>query len=62
MRDSTSGAGAGAGGDVTDDGELTPPAHRRLAKSFSVSASRPRDKLPERSKYGVGGLVHADDL
>ncbi|CAB3260513.1 unnamed protein product [Arctia plantaginis] len=44
-------AGAGAGaGDVTEDGELTPPAHRRLAKSFSVSTSRPRDKLPERSK------------
>ncbi|XP_075979377.1 ral GTPase-activating protein subunit beta isoform X2 [Anticarsia gemmatalis] len=32
-----------------DDGDTTPPAHRRLAKSFSVSASRPRDKLPERS-------------
>ncbi|XP_022824667.1 ral GTPase-activating protein subunit beta-like [Spodoptera litura] len=41
--------GAGAGAPDHDDGDLTPPAHRRLAKSFSVSAARPRDKLPERS-------------
>ncbi|XP_049872205.1 ral GTPase-activating protein subunit beta isoform X2 [Pectinophora gossypiella] len=34
---------------VPDDGDVTPPAHRRLAKSFSVSASKPRDKQPERS-------------
>ncbi|XP_068622605.1 ral GTPase-activating protein subunit beta [Battus philenor] len=37
----------GPGGAEGDD-ELTPPAHRRLAKSFSV-ASRPREKLSERS-------------
>ncbi|KAJ8718675.1 hypothetical protein PYW08_002912 [Mythimna loreyi] len=43
------GGGAGAGGAAEPDDELTPPAHRRLAKSFSVSAARPRDKLPERS-------------
>ncbi|CAG4955634.1 unnamed protein product [Parnassius apollo] len=43
----TGGVG-GAGGAVDADDELTPPAHRRLAKSFSV-ASRPRDKLAERS-------------
>ncbi|XP_026741412.1 ral GTPase-activating protein subunit beta isoform X2 [Trichoplusia ni] len=44
------GAGGGAGAaEGADDAELTPPAHRRLAKSFSVSAARPRDKLPERS-------------
>ncbi|XP_013140740.1 PREDICTED: ral GTPase-activating protein subunit beta [Papilio polytes] len=50
------GAGAGAGSGAAQGGagagegedELTPPAHRRLAKSFSV-ASRPRDKLAERS-------------
>ncbi|XP_047028981.1 ral GTPase-activating protein subunit beta isoform X2 [Helicoverpa zea] len=39
----------GAAVEPADDGDLTPPAHRRLAKSFSVSAARPRDKLPERS-------------
>ncbi|KAJ8714733.1 hypothetical protein PYW07_002958 [Mythimna separata] len=42
-------AGAGGGAAELDDAELTPPAHRRLAKSFSVSASRPRDKTTERS-------------
>ncbi|KPJ14465.1 Ral GTPase-activating protein subunit beta [Papilio machaon] len=43
------GAGTGAGlGAGEGEDELTPPAHRRLAKSFSV-ASRPRDKLAERS-------------
>ncbi|CAH0687643.1 unnamed protein product [Spodoptera exigua] len=43
------GAGSAAGAaPEPEDGDLTPPAHRRLAKSFSVSASRPRDKLPER--------------
>ncbi|XP_045500989.1 ral GTPase-activating protein subunit beta isoform X1 [Colias croceus] len=44
-------AGAGAGGagaePERDEGETTPPAHRRLAKSFSTS--RPRDKMPEKS-------------
>ncbi|KAJ0174961.1 hypothetical protein K1T71_009102 [Dendrolimus kikuchii] len=42
------GAASGEGGGA-DDGEVTPPAHRRLAKSFSVSANRPRDKPVERS-------------
>lgn len=32
-----------------EEGDLTPPAHRRLAKSFSVSASKPRDKQLEKS-------------
>ncbi|XP_069360431.1 ral GTPase-activating protein subunit beta isoform X1 [Maniola hyperantus] len=44
-------AGGGAGGAHTgggaDEGEVTPPAHRRLAKSFS--STRPRDKPPEKS-------------
>ncbi|CAH0399484.1 unnamed protein product [Chilo suppressalis] len=44
---SISGAGAGSlGADGEEPG--TPPAHRRLAKSFSVSSSRPRDPKPER--------------
>ncbi|CAH2049064.1 unnamed protein product, partial [Iphiclides podalirius] len=49
------GGGGGAGGAqgqgqgaAEGEDELTPPAHRRLAKSFSV-ASRPREKINERS-------------
>ncbi|XP_028026562.1 ral GTPase-activating protein subunit beta isoform X3 [Bombyx mandarina] len=39
--------GAGAGEEPPDD--FTPPAHRRLAKSFSVSAPKPKDRIPEKS-------------
>ncbi|KAM3960395.1 LOW QUALITY PROTEIN: ral GTPase-activating protein subunit beta-like [Aphomia sociella] len=42
------GASAGGGADSVCE-EDTPPAHRRLAKSFSVSTSRPRDKPPDKS-------------
>ncbi|XP_046966559.1 ral GTPase-activating protein subunit beta isoform X2 [Vanessa cardui] len=44
---SVQGAGGGAGAGAGDEGEVTPPAHRRLAKSFS--AARPRDKPLEKS-------------
>lgn len=66
-------AGGAAGGDPSagegGDGEVTPPAHRRLAKSFSVSASRPREKTAERSKDtlmfrptpGVANLFRTND-
>ncbi|XP_072937898.1 ral GTPase-activating protein subunit beta isoform X2 [Epargyreus clarus] len=41
------GGAGGAGGERGEGDDLTPPAHRRLAKSFS--AARPRDKPAERS-------------
>ncbi|XP_061379446.1 ral GTPase-activating protein subunit beta isoform X2 [Danaus plexippus] len=41
------GPGGGGGPGLHDEGDLTPPAHRRLAKSFS--ASRPREKVPDKS-------------
>ncbi|CAH2269392.1 jg16418 [Pararge aegeria aegeria] len=51
VESSASGGGLFPGGQGTpgaaDEGEVTPPAHRRLAKSFSTS--RPRDKPPEKS-------------
>ncbi|XP_059062212.1 ral GTPase-activating protein subunit beta [Achroia grisella] len=43
------GAAGGAGGAEGACEEDTPPAHRRLAKSFSVSTARPRDKPPDKS-------------
>lgn len=50
------GPGGGGGPGLHDEGDLTPPAHRRLAKSFS--ASRPREKVPDKSTIIIMYIVY----
>lgn len=52
--DAGSRAGVGAGAE-REDGDVTPPAHRRLAKSFSVAAPKPKPNNTEKSK--ICGII-----